>query len=135
MQVLLVHPGGPFWRRRDAGAWQIPKGGIDAGETVLAAALREFEEEVGTHPSGEARPLGRVRQAAGKWVEAFAIEGDLDAGAITSTTFDLEWPPKSGRIQSFPEVDRAEWMDLEEAREKMLVSQRPLLDQLVALLA
>lgn len=135
LQVLLVHPGGPFWRRRDAGAWQLPKGRIDAGETVLAAALREFEEEVGTRPFGDARPLGRVRQAAGKWVEAFALEGDLDAETITSTTFDLEWPPKSGRIQSFPEVDRAQWMGLDEARERMLISQRPLLDQLERLLA
>ncbi|WP_116090534.1 NUDIX domain-containing protein [Sphingomonas crusticola] len=130
LEVLLVHPGGPFWRRKDAGAWQIPKGKIDEGEELLEAALREFEEELGVSPTGTARPLGRVRQAAGKLVDAFALEGDLDADAIASTNFEMEWPPKSGAMRSFPEVDRAAWFTMAEAREKMLVSQRPLLDQL-----
>jgi predicted NUDIX family NTP pyrophosphohydrolase len=130
LQVLLVHPGGPFWRKKDAGAWQIPKGKIDEGEELLAAALREFQEELGIVPQGEARPLGRIRQAAGKLVDAFALEGDLDADAIASATFEMEWPPKSGALRTFPEVDRARWFTLAEAREKMLASQRPLLDQL-----
>ena len=132
LQVLLVHPGGPFWRNKDVGAWQIPKGKIDEGEELLEAALREFEEELGVTPKGTARPLGRVRQAAGKLVDAFALEGDLDADAISSTNFEMEWPPKSGAMRSFPEVDRAAWFSLEEAREKMLISQQPLLDQLEA---
>jgi predicted NUDIX family NTP pyrophosphohydrolase len=134
--VLLVHPGGPFWQKRDAGAWQIPKGKIDDGEELLAAALREFREELGVTLAGDgARPLTRIRQAAGKWVDTFAIEGDLDADAIISETFEMEWPPKSGRIQSYPEVDRACWFLLYEARDKMLESQIPLLDELEALLA
>lgn len=135
LEVLLVHPGGPFWRTKDAGAWQIPKGKVDEGETLLAAACREFEEELGSVPTGEARPLGRVRQAAGKLVDAFALEGDLDAHAITSATFEMEWPPKSGALRSFPEVDQARWFTMDEARAKMLVSQLPLLDQLEQLLA
>lgn len=134
LEVLLVHPGGPYWKRRDAGAWQIPKGKIDAGETLLAAALREFEEETGTAPLGEARPLSRIRQAAGKWVDAFAIEGDFDAAALSSATFEMEWPPRSGKMQSFPEVDSARWFSVREARDKMLVSQKPLLDDLERLL-
>ncbi len=135
VEVLLVHPGGPYWQRRDAGAWQIPKGKIDEGETLLDAALREFEEELGMVPAGEARALGRIRQAAGKWVDAFALEGDLDADAIVSATFEMEWPPKSGTIRSFPEVDRARWFTLREARDKMLESQKPLLDFLETALA
>ena len=135
LEVLLVHPGGPYWQKRDAGAWQIPKGKIDDGEGILAAALREFEEELGVAPKGEARPLGRIRQAAGKWVDSFAIEGDLDADTIVSAAFEMEWPPKSGVIQSFPEIDRARWFSLREAHDKMLVSQRPLLDDLKALVA
>ena len=133
LEVLLVHPGGPYWQKRDAGAWQIPKGKIDEGESILAAALREFEEELGVAPRGEATPLGRIRQAAGKWVDSFAIEGDLDADAIVSTAFEMEWPPKSGVMQSFPEIDRARWFTLREAHDKMLVSQRPLLDDLRAM--
>ena len=132
IEVLLVHPGGPFWRNKDVGAWQIPKGKIDEGEELLEAALREFEEELGVTPKGIARPLGRVRQAAGKLVDAFALEGDLDADAISSTNFEMEWPPRSGAMRSFPEVDRAAWFSLDEAREKMLISQQPLLDQLEA---
>jgi predicted NUDIX family NTP pyrophosphohydrolase len=135
LEVLLVHPGGPFWQKRDAGAWQIPKGKIDDGEELLAAALREFKEELGvTLDGGPARPLTRIRQAAGKWVDTFAIEGDLDADAIVSETFEMEWPPKSGRIQTYPEVDRACWFLVYEARDKMLASQIPLLDELEALL-
>jgi len=130
LEVLLVHPGGPFWANRDAGAWQIPKGKIDEGEELLAAALREFEEELGVVLQGEPRPLTRIRQAAGKWVDSFAVEGDLDARAIVSQTFEMEWPPRSGRMQSFPEIDRAGWFGLAQAREMMLASQLPLLDEL-----
>jgi predicted NUDIX family NTP pyrophosphohydrolase len=130
LQVLLVHPGGPFWRNKDVGAWQIPKGKIDEGEELLEAAFREFEEELGSLPTGDARPLGQVRQAAGKLVDAFALEGDLDAEGISSTMFEMEWPPKSGTVRAFPEVDRAAWFSLDEAREKMLASQQPLLEQL-----
>ena len=130
LQVLLVHPGGPFWRNKDIGAWQIPKGKIDEGEELLEAALREFEEELGSSPTGTARPLGQVRQAAGKLVDAFALEGDLNVEDISSATFEMEWPPKSGTIRAFPEVDRAAWFSLAEAREKMLASQQPLLEQL-----
>lgn len=130
--MLLVHPGGPFWQKRDAGAWQIPKGKIDEGEELLAAALREFKEELGVTLEGTARPLTRIRQAAGKWVDTFAVEGDLDADAIVSETFEMEWPPRSGRIQTYPEIDRARWFTLHEARPKMLESQIPLLDELEA---
>ena len=132
--MLLVHPGGPFWQKRDAGAWQIPKGKIDEGEELLAAAFREFEEELGVVPQGDPRPLSRIRQAAGKWVDAFALEGDRDADAIVSATFEMEWPPKSGVMQSFPEIDRARWFTLREARDKMLESQLPLLDELEVVL-
>jgi len=132
LEVLLVHPGGPFWQKRDAGAWQIPKGKIDEGEELLAAALREFKEELGVTLEGTARPLTRIRQAAGKWVDTFAVEGDLDADAIVSETFEMEWPPRSGRIQTYPEIDRARWFTLHEARPKMLESQIPLLDELEA---
>ena len=130
LEVLLVHPGGPFWANRDAGAWQIPKGKIDEGEELLAAALREFEEELGVALKGEPRPLTRIRQAAGKWVDSFAVEGDLDARAIVSQSFELELPPRSGRMQAFPEIDRAGWFGLTEARTMMLASQLPLLDEL-----
>jgi predicted NUDIX family NTP pyrophosphohydrolase len=136
LEVLLVHPGGPFWLKRDAGAWQIPKGKIDDGEALLEAALREFHEELGVTLDGTgARPLTRIRQAAGKWVDSFALEGDLDADAIVSETFEMEWPPKSGRIGTYPEIDRACWFSLREARDKMLVSQIPLIDELEAMLS
>ena len=135
VEVLLVLPGGPYWKNRYAGAWQIPKGGVDADEDHAACALREFEEELGTRPPGTPRPLARIRQAGGKWVEAFALEGDLDADTIVSNLFELEWPPRSGERRSFPEVARAAWFGLAEAREKMLPSQRPLLDKLEADLA
>ncbi len=134
LQVLLIHPGGPYWRARDEGAWMIPKGGVEAGEESLACALREFEEELGTRLQETPWPLARVRQAGGKIVEAFALEGNLDASRIVSNHFQVEYPPKSGRFQSFPEVDRADWFTLPEARAKMLPSQLPLIDALEAAL-
>ena len=131
IEVLLVHPGGPFWRHRDAGAWMIPKGGLEPGEDAAACALREFEEELGTRPQGTPRPLCRIRQKAGKWVEAFALEGDLDPAAIVSNMFAVESPPGSGNMRSYPEVDRAQWFGLAEARRRMLPSQLPILEALV----
>lgn len=130
IEVLLVLPGGPYWRGRDAGAWQIPKGAVEVGEDHAACALREFEEELGARPRGTPRPLARIRQAGGKWVEAFALEGDLDPDGIVSNRFEMEWPPRSGRRESFPEIARAAWFDLDGARAKMLPSQLPLLDAL-----
>jgi predicted NUDIX family NTP pyrophosphohydrolase len=131
-EVMLVHPGGPFWRGKDAGAWMIPKGLVEPGEAPLACAMREFEEELGTKPPGEPRPLCRVRQKGGKWVEAFALEGDLDPDRIVSNSFRLEYPPKSGAYRDFPEVDAAAWYGLDEARAKILPSQAPILDALEA---
>lgn len=130
LEVLLVHPGGPFWQTKDAGAWMIPKGLVEPREDPLAAALREFEEELGSRPGGAPTPLARIKQAGGKWVEAFAIEGDLDPDRISSNHFTIEYPPKSGKFESFPEVDRAAWFDLEEAAGMILPSQRPLLETL-----
>ena len=132
MQVLLIKPGGPFWRGRDAGAWMIPKGMVERGEVPAEAALREFEEETGTKLTAVPFPLATVRQSGGKLVEAFAAEGDLDASAVRSNEFEVEWPPKSGRRQRFPEVVEARWMTLAEARALMLPSQVPLLDALEA---
>lgn len=132
-EVLLAHFGGPFWANRDAGAWAIPKGLVEPGEDAAACARREFEEELGTRPQGELAPLGRIRQAGGKWVEAFALEGELDPERIVSNMFTLEWPPRSGRLRSWPEVDRAGWFTLAEARAKILPSQRPILDRFEAL--
>ena len=134
LEVLLAHPGGPFWARRDDGAWTIPKGLIDAGETPEAAARREFFEELGMEAAGTLLPLGSVRQRGGKHVEAFALEGDFDIAALRSNTFETEWPPRSGRVNTYPEVDRAEWMDLATARIKLLEAQRPFLDRLEAAL-
>jgi predicted NUDIX family NTP pyrophosphohydrolase len=141
LQVLLVHPGGPFWANRDAGAWSIPKGECEEGEDPRDAAWREFEEELGSpppHPAqapqGEAMELGEVRQKAGKTVIAWAVAGDLDAEHITSNTFEMEWPPRSGRRQEFPEVDRAGWFGLAEARERINPAQAAFLDRLAALL-
>jgi predicted NUDIX family NTP pyrophosphohydrolase len=132
VEVLLVHPGGPFFARRDAGAWSIPKGLYEDGEEPLACARREFAEELGSPcPDGPALELGEIRQRNGKRVTAWAVEGDLDADAITSNTFTIEWPPRSGRHQEFPEVDRAGWFGLDAAREKVLAAQAPLLDRLV----
>jgi predicted NUDIX family NTP pyrophosphohydrolase len=128
IEVLLVKPGGPFWRNKDAGAWMIPKGMIEPGETPAQAALREFQEETGVRLDTAPFPLATVRQAGGKLVEAFAVEGDCDPDAVTSIEFELEWPPRSGRRERFPEVAKARWMSLDEARDRMLPSQLPLLD-------
>jgi predicted NUDIX family NTP pyrophosphohydrolase len=131
LEVLLVHPGGPFFARRDAGAWSIPKGLYEANEEPLACARREFSEELGSPcPDGPALELGEVRQRNGKRVTAFAVEGDLDAGAVTSNTFEIEWPPRSGRRESFPEVDRAGWFTVEQARAKLIAAQAAFLDRL-----
>ena len=133
LEVLLVHPGGPYWQRKDRGAWQIPKGEIEPGEDPETAARRETEEELGVALAGALRPLGDVRQAGGKWVTAFTLEQDLDPAAIRSNMFAIEWPPRSGTLQSFPEVSAARWLAVEEARRIMLPSQCPFLDRLVAL--
>jgi predicted NUDIX family NTP pyrophosphohydrolase len=130
VEVLLVKPGGPFWKKRDIGAWMIPKGQIEAGEQPVEAALREFAEETGTALTAIPLPLCQVRQAAGKVVEAFAVEGDLDETAIISSEFELEWPRGSGRKQMVPEVGEARWFGLFEARAMMLPSQLPILDAL-----
>ena len=137
IEVFLVHPGGPFWAKKDAGAWSIPKGEYEDGDDPRACALREFEEELGTAlPDGaELIELGDVRQKSGKVITAYAAQGDVDADAITSNTFTIEWPPRSGRTQEFPEVDRAGWFSLDEAREKLNPAQAELLVRLAALLA
>jgi predicted NUDIX family NTP pyrophosphohydrolase len=135
-EVLLVHPGGPFWARKDAGAWSIPKGEYEEGDDPRAAALREFEEELGSPlPAGtELVELGTVKQKSGKVITAYAAAGDLDAAAIHSNTFTAEWPPRSGRMQEFPEVDRADWFSVAEAREKLNPAQADLLVRLSPLL-
>jgi predicted NUDIX family NTP pyrophosphohydrolase len=131
LEALLVHPGGPFWARRDLGVWSIPKGEYEPDEDPLTAARREFEEELGAQPpEGPAQELGEVRQAGGKLVRAWAIAGDLDASTTASNTFTLEWPPRSGKLVEVPEVDRAEWFTLERAREKINPAQAALLDRL-----
>jgi len=132
LQVLLVHPGGPFWKNKDAGAWSIPKGEFAADEAPAAAARREFIEETGHDPGAALVPLGVVTQSRAKAVHAFAVEGDLDASAIRSNTFELEWPPRSARMQMFPEVDRAAWFPLDEAQARIVAGQRTLLDALIA---
>jgi predicted NUDIX family NTP pyrophosphohydrolase len=134
LQVLLILPGGPFWRGRDEGAWMIPKGGVEPGEAPADAALREFHEELGTRLDTPLIPLATIRQKGGKWVEAFAAEGDLDVDAIVSNHFTIEYPPRSGRMEHFPEVDRAAWLSLPDARARILPSQAPLLDALEAAL-
>ncbi|HEY6048828.1 MAG TPA: NUDIX domain-containing protein [Sphingomicrobium sp.] len=131
-EVLLIKPGGPFWRNKDAGAWMIPKGGIEEGEAPEQAALREFEEETGVRLTSAPFPLARVRQAGGKWVDAFALEGDVDAAEVRSNDFECEWPPRSGRRQRFPEVAEARWMNFAQARDLMLPSQLPFIDALEA---
>ena len=128
LQVLLVHPGGPFWARKDAGSWSIPKGLVDPGEDELAAAKRELAEETGVHVEGFFQPLGEHRQPGGKIVIAWAIEADIDVGTIVSNTFQLEWPRKSGIMKSFPEVDRAEWFSVAAAGDKILKGQQAILD-------
>ncbi|MGN6557263.1 MAG: NUDIX domain-containing protein [Solirubrobacterales bacterium] len=133
-EFLLVHPGGPFWARKDAGAWSIPKGQIESAEEPRACAIRELEEELGPAPEldpEELIELGQIRQRAGKVVEAWAAEADFDPAALDSNTFTMEWPPRSGNQQEFPEVNRAEWFGLEAAREKILPAQAELLDRLL----
>ena len=131
LEVLLVHPGGPFWAKKDLGAWSIPKGEYGDGEDPRACALREFEEELGSAaPRGALTELGEVTQRNRKVVAAWALEGELDADAISSNTFELEWPPRSGRMQAFPEVDRAEWSSLEHARERINPAQAAFIDRL-----
>jgi predicted NUDIX family NTP pyrophosphohydrolase len=132
-EVLLVHPGGPFWRNKDEGAWSIPKGEVEPGEDPLEVALREFHEELGSPPpdATDAVPLGEIRQSGGKRVLAWAVPGDLDVTTVRSNTFPMEWPARSGRTQEFPEVDRAAWFELETARRKVLKGQAALLDRLV----
>jgi predicted NUDIX family NTP pyrophosphohydrolase len=131
-EVLLVHPGGPFWARKDRGTWSIPKGEYEEGDDPRAAALREFEEETGSPlDAAELLELGAIKQRGGKVVTAWAAEGDLDPSTLTSNTFTLEWPPRSGKVREFPEVDRAEWFALAEARTKILPAQGELLDRLL----
>lgn len=133
VHVLLVHPGGPFWAKKDLGAWSIPKGEAEPDEDLLQRALTEVREETGFEVAGPFTPLTPVKQS-NKMVHAWAVQSDGDASAIVSNTFVMEYPPRSGRMQEFPEVDRAQWFDLAEARAKILVSQRPFIDQLEALL-
>ena len=131
LEVLLVHPGGPFFAKKDDGVWSVPKGEYEPDEDPLAAAVREFEEELGSPPpAGERIDLGEIKQRAGKIVTAWAVEGDIDASAVVSNTFEMEWPPRSGRTAEFPEIDRAEWFDLTTARTKILAAQQPFLDRL-----
>ncbi len=131
LRVLLVHPGGPFWAKKDLGAWSIPKGEHAEGEDALAAARREFAEELGVEPKGEVTPLGEIKQKSGKRVAGFALHGDFDVAALASNTFELEWPPCSGKAAIFPEVDRAQWFTPEEAKAKINPAQRELIERLV----
>lgn len=130
LEVLLVHPGGPFWKNRDDGAWTIPKGTVLPGEALIDAARREFEEETGTAPKGELSSIGSIRQKGGKTVHAWAIEGEIDPRAIRSNTFTMEWPAGSGKQVTFPEVDRAEFYGLDDARRKINPAQEELIDRL-----
>ncbi|PSN19246.1 NUDIX hydrolase [filamentous cyanobacterium CCP5] len=132
LQVLLVHPGGPYWAKKDWRAWSIPKGEIDPGEDGLMAAQREFEEETSIRPEGNFLPLASVRQSSGKIVMAWAFEGDCEAEAIASNTFEMEWPPRSGQMQRFPELDRAAWFPMEEARQRIIKAQAEFLNSLEA---
>lgn len=129
-EVFLAHPGGPFWKNKNAGAWTIPKGERNAGEEYLAAAIREFAEETGTSLAGNFRTLPAIKQAGGKWVYAFAFEGQLDPATLVSNEFEMEWPPRSGRRARFPEVDRGAWFTLAEARRRINKGQAALLDAL-----
>ena len=130
LQVFLVHPGGPFWAKKDLGAWSLPKGEFADGEDPLAAAKREFTEETGFPIDGNFRALRPLRQPSGKTIYAWAVEGDCDPEALRSNTFEMEWPPKSGRRQEFPEVDRAAWFSIDEARDQIIAGQAPFLDEL-----
>ena len=133
-EVFLVHPGGPFWKNKDEGAWTIPKGEFDESEDPLAAAIREFKEETGFNIKGDFKPLVPVQQKAGKIVQAWAIQGNIIEANVQSNFFEMEWPPKSGKKQSFPEIDRASWFRLSEAREKINSSQVQFLDQLTRMI-
>ena len=133
LEFLLVHPGGPFWKNKDAGSWTIPKGEIASGEAPLDTALREFKEELGLHVTGPFTALIPIKQKAGKIVQAWAGEADLDLSAIVSNTFEMEWPPRSGRMAQFPEIDRAEYFELETAKIKINPAQIPFLDQAAAM--
>ncbi len=130
-EVLLAHPGGPFWAKKDMGAWSIPKGEVDSDEDSLQAAVREFEEETGLTPKGNFIALGEQRQAGGKFVAAWAMEGDCDPSTLKSNTFSMEWPPRSGRMTEFPEVDRWEWFSMDEAQERILTGQKVFLERLM----
>jgi predicted NUDIX family NTP pyrophosphohydrolase len=134
LEVFLVHPGGPFWAKKDAGAWSIPKGEFVQGEDPLQAARREFAEETGFTIDGSFHPLHPVRQSGGKVIQAWAIETDCDASRIHSNSFSMEWPPKSGRTQQFSEVDRAQWFDIPQARKRIIAGQLGLLEQLISAL-
>jgi predicted NUDIX family NTP pyrophosphohydrolase len=131
LEVFLVHPGGPFWAKKDLGAWTIPKGEYAIGEDPLTAARREFEEETSFPANGDFLDLGTIKQAGGKLVRVWALEGDCDPAALVSNTFELEWPPRSGRMAEFPEADRGAWFSIAEARGRILKSQEPVLDLLV----
>jgi predicted NUDIX family NTP pyrophosphohydrolase len=134
LEIFLVHPGGPFWVKKDLGAWSIPKGEFEPGEDPLETARREFNEETGCAADGPFQPLTPVKQGSGKIVRAWAFEGDCDEARIESNTFSIEWPPHSGRQQEFPEVDRAAWLGIEAAKEKILKGQSPLIDELLGIL-
>lgn len=133
LEVFLVHPGGPFWAKKDDGAWSIPKGEFSDEEDPIAAAKREFEEETGSQPAGEFIPLKPLKQPGGKLVYAWAVRSDFDLASLKSNMFSLEWPPRSGRTQEFPEVDRAAWFGVESARRKILKGQVGFLNQIIAL--
>jgi len=135
LEVLLAHPGGPYFRNKDEGAWTVPKGEIEPEEDMLQAARREFQEEIGVSPEGPFHPLAPIKQKGGKIVHAWACAGDLDPAAAVSNTFSIEWPPRSGTMQEFPEVDEVRWFDLDEARVKIQSTQIPLLDELEAIVA
>jgi predicted NUDIX family NTP pyrophosphohydrolase len=135
LQVFLVHPGGPFWRNKDAGAWSIPKGEYEEREDPLDAAKREFREETGIEADGEFLPLGQIKQPSGKLITAWALEGDCSPSAVRSDMFSMEWPPKSGRQQEFPEVDRADWFTVNEAKKRIVKGQIGFIDRVVALTA
>lgn len=132
LEVLLVHPGGPFWRNRDVGAWQIPKGLVEPGEDDEEAARREVGEELGVHVDGPLLPLGEIVQASGKTVVAFAAERDVDPATVVSNTIEIDWPPRSGRRLEIPEIDEARWFGLDDARHRILPRQAPLIDRLAA---
>lgn len=135
IEVFLVHPGGPFWAKKDDGAWSIPKGEYSEGEDALTVAKREFQEETGYQVSGDGLALTPLKQPSGKVIAAWAVQGEIDPALIQSNTFSMEWPPKSGKLKEFPEVDRGMWCDLATAHRKLLVGQRPFLDQLQRLLS